>query len=1007
VRLLAGNLLRPTSGLLPDEFGIDPWLVFYTSSSAVELVDGKLRIIDTGTGSGLGPGGYRRIEPSMGEAPMAVVQMGLQVVEVMPWVDPLDDVLVRMSSMADGERAGYVTLGNWGGERVAVIGQLSGQIPVLAGITWDWTSESTYTFLMRRGIDATLEVGSQPLLQTPYENLPLTGAYTEYGFGSRGVAVDISYVQLCICDALGPPEGDSDGDGIPDASDNCPSDPNPDQADLDGDGIGDACAPVVGAAGKLVLERLDAAPDPFDPALEQSQITVLLEVLDLPGASSAQFDFSVRTVWELYSPFTSAETRRLDGERELNQAGAFAIALSWDGKDAAGIDAPDGDYAYRVLVDVVRTKRNDGTTKIVDALESSWRSVGIERASPIQPDLPGVEDETPSSVILVDWVGTGGASLHSSETIGVRVTNRLEVATHVDVEVQTSGLITKTGSMSLGHAWVPGGRERTFWIDASDLPVQSTEGASQAVALVTYVVPRVGSSSLAASESLYYRHDAGHDSVTTCSLEGLLEELGGVRIRLTVDDVVQGKVIGRVRRPDGQFAPVAANDPDFALWDDLGQVVGFRLGSAITAGGPPAADSRVHVLDADPHEASWIRHCTTWKSLTVDSGFGEDYLSVTNRGIASAPARYARWEVWTRPYNSSAPLTAEFSGYLDAQGCTPYLPHVEAMEYAIAQGTHLDRDGRRIYVGTPSQRWNEYLFEWAYFAFAPGVTPPTSVTYPWFPDTLSFYSKVTAVAGQMLLRADSVGWPEENDTYFKARHPDCTCGGGTCYILGTSPSSDPLFDRRPGRICLAGDSANWKTVISHEAGHRLGEMMGVPMGGVYSDNADPSQVLCTCSHVTLSNREHCLQSRERISSARAEGWASFWASMVLNDWDADGQGMFVYYKEVLEEAGGSPILPPYPVDLSIYPRWMETHCLPPPTAQPPKGVEWDWIVFLWRLWTGDQLFSAADIARIFERAYWPNATWAQLNDAVIGIYGGTSSEYAKFADEGQSAGVDH
>lgn len=38
-----------------------------------------------------------------------------------------------------------------------------------------------------------------------------------------------------------PPAPDSDGDGIPDAEDNCPDVPNPDQADLDADGIGDAC----------------------------------------------------------------------------------------------------------------------------------------------------------------------------------------------------------------------------------------------------------------------------------------------------------------------------------------------------------------------------------------------------------------------------------------------------------------------------------------------------------------------------------------------------------------------------------------------------------------------------------------------------------------------------------------------------------------------------------------------------------------------------------------------
>ncbi|MBI5487114.1 MAG: right-handed parallel beta-helix repeat-containing protein [Deltaproteobacteria bacterium] len=35
--------------------------------------------------------------------------------------------------------------------------------------------------------------------------------------------------------------GDADGDGVPDATDNCPDVPNPDQEDGDGDGVGDAC----------------------------------------------------------------------------------------------------------------------------------------------------------------------------------------------------------------------------------------------------------------------------------------------------------------------------------------------------------------------------------------------------------------------------------------------------------------------------------------------------------------------------------------------------------------------------------------------------------------------------------------------------------------------------------------------------------------------------------------------------------------------------------------------
>jgi hypothetical protein len=42
-----------------------------------------------------------------------------------------------------------------------------------------------------------------------------------------------------------PKPSDRDGDGVPDASDNCPSTWNVDQADADADGLGDACDPTV------------------------------------------------------------------------------------------------------------------------------------------------------------------------------------------------------------------------------------------------------------------------------------------------------------------------------------------------------------------------------------------------------------------------------------------------------------------------------------------------------------------------------------------------------------------------------------------------------------------------------------------------------------------------------------------------------------------------------------------------------------------------------------------
>ncbi len=51
------------------------------------------------------------------------------------------------------------------------------------------------------------------------------------------------------------PPGDSDGDGVPDKSDNCPNTANADQLDTNGDGIGDVCAggsqPTPGPGGGL------------------------------------------------------------------------------------------------------------------------------------------------------------------------------------------------------------------------------------------------------------------------------------------------------------------------------------------------------------------------------------------------------------------------------------------------------------------------------------------------------------------------------------------------------------------------------------------------------------------------------------------------------------------------------------------------------------------------------------------------------------------------------------
>jgi len=60
---------------------------------------------------------------------------------------------------------------------------------------------------------------------------------------------------------------DTDGDGIPDVADDCPTVADPEQRDSDHDGVGDACqgAPLPDADGDGIPDRIDNCPTVFNP----------------------------------------------------------------------------------------------------------------------------------------------------------------------------------------------------------------------------------------------------------------------------------------------------------------------------------------------------------------------------------------------------------------------------------------------------------------------------------------------------------------------------------------------------------------------------------------------------------------------------------------------------------------------------------------------------------------------------------------------------------------------
>ena len=401
-----------------------------------------------------------------------------------------------------------------------------------------------------------------------------------------------------------------------------------------------------------------------------------------------------------------------------------------------------------------------------------------------------------------------------------------------------------------------------------------------------------------------------------------------------------------------------------------------------------------------------MKWCSTWQARYVDAGNGEDALSTPDpEHYLEAPARYARCEIWDVDRDDRL-----WVGPLDWDGCTPDLPVRSHTHYRFRQGTVIERTGdRKIYLEPPGAPWGEH-FIWVETDYRTyDLDDDAAYTHRFRPAWHTAQSNMGPIAAYILHYHGGLNLPEGMHTYIRSDEEACI---GTSYV-------GVLRDIPEGSICIREDAdgedhTTWKYIVAHEIGHRQADATRGPEPGSYFHNGDLPDI-CACGHVPNPSgtniRWHCLQSREYVGAAAAEGWAQFFATATYNS-RFEEDCVFVYYKPVLLE-DGTETGPPYVVDCTEFPQWMNTHCDP---GDLDLGNEWDWLTFFWSLYTNpDGGMTVSMMSEIWAETsrtrldYHTSLgeTWDDLLETVGRQWGIGSDRHITFGITGHAAGVNH
>jgi hypothetical protein len=182
---------------------------------------------------------------------------------------------------------------------------------------------------------------------------------------------------------------DSDGDGIPDSADNCPTVANADQRDTDGDGLGDACDPD---------DDNDGVPDAVDNCV----------LVPNPDQSDVDGD----GIGDACDPTPGSTPGKVIGG---GWVGTDKKSFGFTAQYTAGMAGPKGELTYQDRLGGVMLGSSAITSVIISGTHATIRGTGIVNGTSIEfrvevDDLgePGVND-----TFQITWSGyTAGGTLN-------------------------------------------------------------------------------------------------------------------------------------------------------------------------------------------------------------------------------------------------------------------------------------------------------------------------------------------------------------------------------------------------------------------------------------------------------------------------------------------------------------------------------------------------------------------------------------------------------------------